>query len=135
MALVRWTDDLSVNIQEIDRQHKELVTMINNLHNAMLQGKGKNALGQIINGLTGYIDDHFSTEEDYFNRFRYPDRRSHVSEHAEFTKKVHEFRQKVLADRQNVTIEMIDFLYDWLTNHILVRDKQYEQFLHDQGVR
>jgi hemerythrin len=40
MALIQWNDGLSVNVVEIDRQHQKLIGMINDLNDAMRQGKG-----------------------------------------------------------------------------------------------
>jgi hemerythrin len=48
MSLIEWTDNLSVNIDEIDTQHKKLVGFINELHLAMKGRKAKDVLGKII---------------------------------------------------------------------------------------
>lgn len=72
MALIQWDDSFSVKVAEIDQQHKRLIVMINELHDAMKQGKGKDALGKIINGLISYTATHFDTEERYFDQFEYP---------------------------------------------------------------
>ncbi|MGA2938094.1 MAG: hemerythrin domain-containing protein [Syntrophobacteraceae bacterium] len=63
MALIQWNDSLSVNVVDIDKQHQKLVGMINELNDAMRQGKGKDALGKIVNGLIIYAGTHFKTEE------------------------------------------------------------------------
>lgn len=134
MSIIKWNDELSVNISEIDRQHQQLIIMINELHSAMLQGRGKQMLGKIMKGLSEYIDEHFATEEKYFARFNYPETKNHVREHAEFIEKINGFKQDLLRGKQDITIEMIDFLSEWLSNHILIIDKQYEQYLHKHGV-
>ena len=77
MALIQWGDSLSVNIVEIDIQHQKLVGMINDLNDAMLQRKGKDILGKILNGLMAYATVHFATEERYFTRFAYSETDSH----------------------------------------------------------
>ena len=134
MSIIKWNNDLGVNIAEIDRQHQQLIILINELHSAMLQGRGQQILGKIMKGLSEYIDEHFTTEEKYFHQFNYPDRDDHIREHTEFTEKINEFKQDMLRGDQNITIEMIDFLSEWLANHILILDKKYEQFLHQHGV-
>ena len=47
MALITWNDTLSVNVEEIDQQHRTLIAMINELNEAMKLGKGKDVLGKI----------------------------------------------------------------------------------------
>ncbi len=134
MALFTWKEDMSVCNKKIDRQHLKLVNLINELHSAMLQGKGQHILAHIMSGLTEYTDEHFLTEEQHFERFDYPDRQNHIAEHASFVQKLNEFKQAMLEGRQQVTIEMIDFLSDWLSHHILETDKQYEVFFQEQGI-
>ena len=68
MALLQWSDALSVGVVEIDRQHQKLVTMINDLNDAMRAGKGKDALGKTIAELIAYAATHFKTEEKYFDQ-------------------------------------------------------------------
>ncbi|NJM14282.1 MAG: hypothetical protein HC896_01855 [Bacteroidales bacterium] len=41
MSLITWNEKYSVGIKEIDNQHVNLVNIINELHDAMLKGKGK----------------------------------------------------------------------------------------------
>lgn len=54
MALIQWSDSLSVNIAEIDAQHKRLVAMINDLNEAMKQGRGRDVIVRIVDGLVSY---------------------------------------------------------------------------------
>ena len=54
MELVQWKERLSVNVTEIDGQHKTLVSMINYLHSSMKRGDGKLAVGEVVNGLIKY---------------------------------------------------------------------------------
>lgn len=135
MALIQWTDSLSVQVAEIDGQHQKLVRMINELNDAMRQGKGKEMLGPIVSGLIGYARTHFSTEEQYFERFGYPDADSHRKEHAEFTRKVTEFKAGFDAGKFGLSIEIINFLSDWLQKHIMGVDRKYVSFFHEKGLK
>ena len=65
MALITWNDSFSVNIAVIDQQHQKLITMINDLNAAMKQGRGRDVMGGIINGLVNYTITHFKSEERY----------------------------------------------------------------------
>ena len=81
MALIAWSDKYNVQIKEIDNQHKVLVGMINDLHDAMKQAKSKEISLEIINKMAEYTKFHFSTEEKYMRRFAYPDYPGHKHEH------------------------------------------------------
>jgi hemerythrin len=135
MAFIEWKDSLSVGIKEIDLQHQKLIEMINNLHDAMHQGKGKDVLGEIIKGLVGYADTHFLTEEKYFDQFGYPDTGSHKKEHSAFTQKIAEFKVGFDAGKLALSITVMDFLSSWLRNHIKVVDKKYGPFFNEKGLK
>lgn len=135
MALINWDDSLSVNVGEIDQQHKMLVAMINELNDAMRMGKGKDVIGKIINSLFGYTATHFKTEEKYFAQFGYPDTDNHKKEHAAFVQKVMDFKDGFEKKKLSLTIEVMDFLSNWLKNHIKTTDKKYSQLFNEKGLK
>ena len=135
MALINWNDSLSVNVAEIDQQHKRLVSLINELHDAMRQGKAKDVLGKIVNSLISYTSIHFKTEEKYFDQFGYPETDAHKKEHADFVEKVTEFKQGFEKGSLGISIEVMSFLSSWLKNHIKVTDKKYSQFFNEKGLK
>jgi len=135
MALIQWNDSLSVNVVEIDKQHQKLVGMINDLNEAMRQGKGKDILGKIVNGLISYAGTHFKTEEKYFDQFGYPEANSHKKEHSDFVAKVSEFKDGFEKGKITLSIEVMNFLSDWLRNHIKGVDRNYGPFFNAKGLK
>jgi hemerythrin-like metal-binding protein len=135
MDLFQWDDSLKVNVSEIDGQHRKLVALINNLNDSMKQGKGKEVMGGIIGELVAYAGSHFATEERYFEKFKYPAAASHKREHADFVKKVSEFKSGFDSGRLSVTIEVMSFLKDWLKGHIQGTDKKYGPFFNANGLK
>jgi hemerythrin len=134
MALIDWNNNYSVKVREIDEQHKKLVLMINVLHSSMKEGKGREIIGEILDELVKYTVYHFSFEESLFAKFGYADMRNHVSQHNNLVEKVKDFVAKYQSGSSIVTIELLNFLKDWLTNHIVGADKQYSAFLNSKGV-
>jgi hemerythrin len=135
MAIMTWSEALSVNIKEIDDQHKKLVDLINQLHAAMLKGEGKIVVGPILSELTAYTVYHFKTEEGYMERFAYPNTQAHRLEHQRFVKKVGEFKAAYDAGSIGLSNEVMHFLADWLKDHILVTDKKFGPFFNSKGLR
>lgn len=135
MALIQWNNGLSVNVAEIDGQHQKLIQMINELHDAMRQGKGKEALGKIVDGLIAYTQTHFKTEEHYFAKFNYGETQSHKKEHADFVKKAADFRDGFQKGQLGLSVEVMTFLSHWLTNHIQGIDKKYTPLFNQQGLK
>lgn len=134
MALLEWSDKYSVNIKEMDEQHKKLFNMVNELHDAMKGGRGKEALGGIFAGLIQYVGTHFAAEERLMNAHAYTGYIAHKAEHDKLTKKALELQKSFQEGTPVVTMEVMNFLKDWLQNHILGTDKKYSQFLNSKGV-
>ena len=135
MEWIKWSNQYSVNVKKIDEQHKKLVEMINELYNAMSnEGKGNDVLGKIIERLAEYAVYHFGTEEDLFKKFTYPGYAAHKTEHEGFVAKVVDFQDKFNKKTVLLTIEVLQFLKDWLLNHILKTDKTYTSFLNQNGI-
>jgi hemerythrin len=135
MPLIQWSDSLKVKVAEIDQQHQKLVGMINDLNEAMRQGKGKVVLGKILSGMVTYAASHFRTEEKYFDQFGYPEADSHKKEHGAFTKKVLEFKDGFEKGKLGLSMEVMDFLSDWLQNHIKGVDMKYGPFFNSKGLK
>lgn len=134
--LVAWSDKLSVGVGSIDDQHKKLVTLVNRLHDAMMSGKGKEAVGPVLKGLIDYTATHFKYEEELFARTGYSEGPAHKKDHDDLVKKVVEIQQKYEQSGPGVlTIQVMNFLKDWLTAHILGADKKYGPHLVAKGIR
>lgn len=134
MALIEWNTQLTLGINSIDTQHKLLVKYINDLHDAMLDGKGNDILGGILKSLVDYTVRHFDYEENLLAKHGYPDTPAHKEEHVKLCDTVLAFKEKFDAGEATVSADIMDFLKDWLMNHILKTDKQYVSFLNENGV-
>ena len=134
MPLIEWTKKLSVNIAEIDTEHRRIIEFINELDAAMKQGKGKDVLGDIITGLMDYTVTHFKKEENYFEQFKYPKTFAHQQEHKVFIRKVSSFKKDLDQDDHLLSIEVLIFLSEWLVNHINGSDKKYGKLFNDKGL-
>lgn len=135
MALANWRDDYSVNIKQIDDQHKKLFDYVNEIHEAMKTKKTKDELGGIIKKLAGYTVTHFKVEENYFEKYDYPEKAVHKVEHDVFVDKVKGFQKDLDSGKLLLSLEIINFLRDWLVNHIKGTDKKYSAFLNEKGIK
>ena len=133
--LFPWSDIYSVKIGIIDSQHKNLVGLVNALHQAMVSGHGKEELGKILASLVKYTQVHFKTEENLMESHKYPDYSQHKAAHEQLTKTVLDFQAKFQRSEVGLTIEVMQFLKNWLGKHILETDKKYSPYLNAQGVR
>ena len=125
VEFIEWKDEFSVGVEEIDKQHKGLVELINDLNSAMRKGQGHQIVGKIIEQLVSYTKYHFSTEEKYFKMFNYEFTEEHIKEHQEFVDKINKFKQEYAEGKLTLTLEVLEFLNGWIKHHILINDKKY----------
>jgi hemerythrin len=109
--------------------------MINELHAAMASGKGKDVLGGVLTRLVDYTKFHFAAEEKLMSSNQYPGYLSQKTEHDNLTKKVSDIKARLDAGNMVVTVEVMTFLKDWLTKHIMGLDKKYSSFLNSKGIK
>ncbi len=127
--LITWSDKYSVNNSLMDSQHKKLIALINELNSAMKEGKGKLILHKIFDELINYTKYHFSNEEYLMKKADYPGLIEHQQIHKDLTKQVIDLQEKYLTDSNLVTFETMNFLKNWLLNHIEGTDKKYSKFI------
>ena len=135
MALINWNDSHSVNVAEIDKQHKRLAAMINEMVEAKAGGDGKDALKEILINLIDYAATHFRTEERYFLQFGYPETESHKNEHASFIRKCALFIEEFEKGRVELNTDVVTYLSKWWDAHVLGTDKKYTQCFNENGLR
>ncbi len=127
-----WNSSLETGIKEIDEQHKRLVDMVNELYNAVNNGSGKKVLADILTRLADYTVYHFKTEEHYFEKFGYPQTDIHKQIHKNLVEKVISFKEQFEKGGSTISYELLNFLKDWLINHIGKTDMQYVPFLKEK---
>jgi hemerythrin-like metal-binding protein len=128
---VRWTPDLATGIELVDSQHKLLCLYINALYRASRQGYDHDTLLDIVKCLKDYSATHFRTEEQLFTHSAYPEKEAqkHKTIHVNFVERVVDVEAKLALGKISVGDDLLQFLKDWLMNHIRVTDHQYAPFL------
>ena len=135
MALLTWDNKYSVGVKSIDGQHSVLFGLINDLHAAMLKGEAQNVAGPLLKKLADYTQTHFSEEERMMAASKYPDLVAHKAKHQELLRKVGEFAARFERNEVTLTLDLMNFLRDWLTNHIQKVDHAYSPWMTQHGVK
>ncbi|HET9408990.1 MAG TPA: bacteriohemerythrin [Candidatus Sulfotelmatobacter sp.] len=133
-TVFEWKPNYSVKVEAMDKQHKKLFELVNELSEAMRVGKGKHVAGEVLNRLVDYTVQHFSAEEKLMEKHKYAAFSTHRIEHRHLTDKVLAFKKDFDAGNSSITPELLTFLQQWLTNHIQVVDRGYSEFLNSNGV-
>jgi len=129
MSLIEWGDEFITGIDTIDKQHRGLVELLNTLSRDFDENKTRKDLEIILEKLFDYTKYHFSTEEYLMKQASYPDYQRHKDEHDTFVKKVKGFIGNFMDGKEELTKDIVDFLSEWVKNHILKTDKEYIPYL------
>ena len=136
MSFMEWTKGYSVGVAIFDDEHKKLIAIINQLHEAQQSKVDKLALQRVSDNLVEYTLMHFRHEEMYFDDWAYPGAAEHIAIHAELRRQVFGYRKQIQEkDSRELAEELAVFLRDWLAQHILVDDRKYGTFLCEKGLR
>jgi hemerythrin len=132
--LFPWSEKYHVGITFADVQHKQLVDIINRLHRALVDGKGRRVIGGTLDELIRYTQAHFAAEEKVLESCGYPEFVAHHWEHERLAYAVLEFYQKLMSNDTGLTAHTVDFLKEWLGEEILDVDMKFAPFLKGHGV-
>jgi hemerythrin len=135
MAFFEWSDEYSVGVSSIDRQHKKLIEIINTLYESMQAGQGEFALGRTLDDLASYARTHFRFEENLLETKGYPDLALHKKVHEGLYEQVMDLASQYKAGKTALSIQTGTFLKNWLANHILNTDMKYSEHLVARGAR
>lgn len=129
MAYIDWDQNFSVGNSVLDTQHRALVDIVNELHEAMNSGKGKEALAHVYDSLVEYVEMHFRTEELLFNASNYPEKKVHIREHKKMMEEAKEFKDMFDDGEKFLTLETLNLVKEWVVHHIKETDMGYREYI------
>ena len=132
--LMIWGPEYSVGVKQMDEQHIKMIHMANTLHEAILNGDGDSVLGMIFSGLVSYTATHFRDEEKLMAAYGYPDLALHKKEHVRLVNQVMELKRKFESGQNKISLEVKDFIRDWVNYHIQGEDNAYGIYFNARGV-
>lgn len=127
--MFEWKPEYSVQIPEIDAQHKRLFALAAELHAALTQSKGHSVLEQSLASLVDYTQEHFATEERLMGDYAYPEVVGHKAEHEKLTAQVLELQRRFRSGETKLSLNLMIFVKNWLENHIAGSDQKYSVFI------
>ena len=131
---IEWRDKLSVGDSTLDADHKALIRIINEFEEKADQGFDRAVLSDTLKRLLDYAREHFAREERLQARINYPYYDRHCQEHRRLLKEVEAFARSYMVNAEiemdnGVKVTILQFLRDWLINHIIEQDLKMRPFL------
>jgi len=135
LALLNWNDRYSVGVKVLDDQHKGLIGILNELHEAMLKAQAESVSGPLLQRLLDYTRVHFAAEDRFMSESRFPGLAQHRAQHEALTQKLGEYLTRRQRGETGIQIQLLHFLRDWLATHIQKEDKEYGPWLNEHGIQ
>jgi hemerythrin-like metal-binding protein len=123
-----WNSDYELGIAHIDAQHHQFIDNLNELYQAITEVPLLEKVMPIFGKIEDYTVYHFRTEEDFFKKVNYPQSAGHIAQHNEFKVKVAELKAKLQTDGIGTCFELVDYLENWLVEHISHYDRLYAPY-------
>lgn len=134
MSDITWDESYSVGIDEVDNQHKEIFTIIDEFDTAIKDKKAVDVVSNILERLVDYTSYHFKLEEELMDACKFPSCASHIELHNKLIADLNAFKVRVDTG-ENVSIELMHFLRKWLLYHIKNSDMSYSKHLDSTGMK
>jgi len=123
-----WKKEYRIGVDTIDEQHRHLFKMLSDLEFSLPQGVVNPVVGKTLKKIVDYIQNHFRDEEAFMEQIQFPETETHKKAHVKLTNDVKDILLK-LKDGGNFTaLELMEFLREWVTRHILQEDAQIGKF-------
>jgi hemerythrin-like metal-binding protein len=129
MPIVEWNESFLLDVPELDQHHRHLVSLLNDAYDGFTTGISFDAIEGILGELADYASYHFVVEEAWMQKSNYPNLADHKDEHGRFIVRVHEIVKAQQEDHMFLLMEIMEFLNDWLSTHILQTDAEFGQYL------
>ncbi len=134
MAFITWSDELySIKNKEIDTQHQHLVSLVNRMHESVVNGLERSALSQVLEELIDYTVYHFRSEEELFGKNNYPQLETHKQQHDALTGQVLKLQEEFNEGSATISYEVLDFLHNWLTHHMASSDRGFLHYMESRN--
>lgn len=134
--LIEWDTNLAIGIEAIDAQHKSLFSRLNQVAAAMNTSQEEKSVASTLDFLIKYTDYHFSKEEEYMEKYKYPGINEQKEKHDEYRKLLTEMEQEFIEDgaTKNLANAINTLLGNWLIKHIKGMDLEFGKFLKEKHI-
>lgn len=136
--MFKWKEEYKCNVGEIDKQHKRLFELGEEIYDIVSLNDGYDHYDDIINALRDmqdYAIYHFEYEEELMDKYGYSDLEAQKIQHKAFVDKIISIeKQDIDSNQRKVCMDLLIFVADWIEKHILKSDMGYKDYLNSKGV-
>ena len=122
MALLQWKDEYSVGIAAVDHEHKELIDLINRLHDELSARDRKLSAAAFFGDLFKAISAHFALEERFMRERKYDQLAQHKADHERLLDEIRDIMDDFEDDQETSSAELAVRIEAWFARHFEIHD-------------
>ena len=121
-----WSNSLETGITSIDEQHKELFRQVD----VLFDRSNDDRVPQTLKFLEEYTLKHFSDEQLFHQKSKYPKTEQHKKMHDEFVAVFKKLKEEYDNNGNDLPtlLKINKTVSEWLTSHIMVHDKEFAAY-------
>lgn len=130
MTFITWKAEYSLGIPSADAEHKELIELINEIHDELLRpGGGESAAYEFLGELYAKISAHFALEEKLMREQHYDGYSEHKADHERLLDEIRDLMDE-FEDSSELNAQAFGARLDaWFSNHFRTMDARLHQRL------
>ncbi len=129
MALLQWKDEYSVGIEAVDHEHKELIDLINRLHDELSSKSADSPVEAFFGDLLRGISAHFALEERFMREHKYDQLAQHKSDHERLLDDLRDIMDEAIDDESPNFRDLSSRLDAWFSRHFETHDARLHKAL------
>ncbi len=135
MTLLPWSERFKLGIPAVDHEHKELIDLINTLHDRLGEAPGRDDVMAFLEEINARINAHFALEEKVMRGLAYDELDPHKHEHEALLDGIRDIMDRAeTAPFAELEADLADQLKGWFGNHFATKDARLHHFLEERGI-
>ena len=129
MSLIEWKPEFSVGVASVDFEHRALIDLINDLHEAMQEHGTHDHVVERLGDIYAEVSGHFALEERIMREAQYPDLDAHKADHESLLDELLDVIDGVEKDGSYDERKLSEGMERWFSEHFRTHDAKLHQRL------
>ncbi len=129
MALIKWKQEFSIGVADVDHEHRELIELINELYAHLQQRDSTVSVADFLGEIYAKISAHFALEEKIMRERNYDQYDDHKADHERLLDEIRDIMDAYEDDAQFNEAELAACLTAWFTDHFRSKDARLHKYL------
>jgi hemerythrin len=125
MSVTEWNYTISLEVERVAENRRRLTELLDKAYDEFSSGTSVEKLDSSLNELTEYAACHFAIEQALMEKGSYPGLAQHREEHERFLLRIIDMHYEFPCMHRDVSLEVLSFLKEWLSNHFTRTDAAY----------